>query len=133
MAIQFMGGFNAGVASGQYSDAMFVDTDTGLPAKGYEHLTGPVAVTTPAIPPIILPSPTAPSPSAVSKSETVKICKGETFNVISLAKKRKRFLEGEIKRLRVLEKEHLELTRLLEAAARPVAIVHNIQRKNAVK
>jgi hypothetical protein len=127
-AIQFMGGMDT-------TGALFRDVDTGMEAEGYEeYLSTNGIINTPAKVAITPTTTIIHSPANLSPViETTKICKAETFNVIKLAKQRKKWLEGEIKRLRMLEKEHLELTRLLDAAGKPLAIVHEFKQAKSAK
>lgn len=55
------------------------------------------------------------------------------FNVIKLAKARKRLLLREVKRLRECEKELAQLERLLTAAEKPMAVVHELSNKRITK
>lgn len=55
------------------------------------------------------------------------------FNVIKLAKARKRVLLREVKRLRECEKELAQLERLLTAAEKPMAVVHELSNKRITK
>jgi|SRR5882672_1131594 len=129
MPIQFMGGMNENgdMAGG----ALFVDTSTGHAAEGYDEYFAAVGVA-PAAPRLAAPVQPiqAKAVQAVAAVDTIKLCKAETFNVISLARKRLKFLKSEIKKLRAFEKEELELTRLLDASAKPLALVHPISRKS---
>ena len=93
----------------------YVDTETGL---RIEEAT-PVAVA-PA-------KPKAPKAAPIPKEQG-------PFNVIGASKARLKFLAGEIKRLRKLEQEHTELTRLLDAAKGPkLAVVRDITKQRSAK
>lgn len=110
---------------GARTGAMFFDPDTGDAIDMSQVMPG------------IASSVTGPAPVVAPVRQAVqtppKVCKPETFNVISLAKKRLRFLKAEVKKLRVLEKEQVQLEKLLAASEKPLAVVRDISNKRNAK
>lgn len=103
-------------------DGSIRDTDTGLIV---DSLVDREVISTP---PVASPSiPKTQIGSSTSKTPISAPEKLETFNVIKLAKSRRRLLVREIKRLRAYENELKQLDRLLAAADKPLAIVHELK------
>lgn len=102
----------------------FVDPDTGEALDFSQILPGVAgSVESPAV----IAQPVAPA------KKTQKVDKTETFDVIKAAKQRLRYLKKEIKTLRKLEKEQVQLEKLLAAAEKPLAIVSPINAKRSAK
>lgn len=118
-------------------DGTYLNTSTGEKVETpdddqSEYTENPYSsmVITPNAPPNAIQLSRVESKKPTQKPEKVDI---SGFNVIRLAKARKRLLLREVKRLRECEKELAQLERLLTAAEKPMAVVHELSNKRITK
>ena len=77
-----------------------------------------------AVAPVAVAAVTPAHEPAKARSKAKRIAPAEPLDVLRAARARLRFLNAEIKKLRKLESERAQLTRLLDAAdGKPAAVV----------